>query len=611
MQRISSPKKWRLPSSRSFFKKSKVFKPFSRALQEPEPILVTPQIAKLSFKEKFKNIRLFDEWRQTLFTKKYIAKDIISGVNVASIVLPLSLAIAVASGVPPQVALVSSIIGGIICSLFGGSTLSVSGPAAALAIVVCNIVMQEGLAGLFVVTAIAGALQILTGFLKWGKFTRMLPSPIIHGFINGIGAIIFVKQLPKAFGINMSNEGASIVQVLTELAHKLPTEFSLVPLGLTFLTLGTIFALKKVPWDWLKNMAPLIGVGTCGIVNYVKQLGSPIIGSIPSSLPAPQWIGIAIEQLPELMGYGALVFVLCSLESLLSCTAVDQLTFKREKQAAVREEWLKYRHDPNQELIGQGMANMIVPFFSGMPVTSVVVRSSVNVKSGAMTRRAGIAHSVALLVCMATMAPVMAHLPFAALAGVLIQVSIGMMDPKTFMHVWNANRSEIIPYLTVAIGMCFVGMVEGVGLALAVHLAILLLRRGRKLFDIINIEISNPAEQVFTIKLNGPVNFLAVPKLAKLKENLRLHAKYDTTFNFDFSNVDEMDITGTEKLVGVFDLLGDHGCKVVVLGIHEKFIHILEHCTPSEMILHFKDVIYEEELQVEKPILQVEPNKNQ
>src|SRR5690606_6048110 len=188
MQRISSPKKWRLPSSRSFFKKSKVFKPFSRALQEPEPILVTPQIAKLSFKEKFKNIRLFDEWRQTLFTKKYIAKDIISGVNVASIVLPLSLAIAVACGVPPQVALVSSIIGGIICSLFGGSTLSVSGPAAALAIVVCNIVMQEGLAGLFVVTAIAGALQILTGFLKWGKFTRMLPSPIIHGFINGIGA---------------------------------------------------------------------------------------------------------------------------------------------------------------------------------------------------------------------------------------------------------------------------------------------------------------------------------------------------------------------------------------------------------------------------------------
>jgi carbonic anhydrase len=601
-----------------FISKARIFKPNFRAskkfynqapvasqtiagkiettIPEPTPEREIPQtvhipVAKpsITITQRIKNAfrgSLFQELAQTIPTRKYLLKDTIAGINIASIVLPLSLAIAVASGVPPSVALVSSIIGGVIASLFGGSTLSVSGPAAAMSIVVYNIVATQGLGGLMVATFVAGLLQMTTGFLKCGKFVRLIPSPIIHGFITGIGAIIFVKQLPNAVGITLANEGGLLPSVIYELGSRVFYEYSGVTIGLTALTLGVTYAFKKL-FPAVKSLAPLVGVGTCGAVNYFGGLGAAVIGNVPNSIPLPQLFHVQMTALPTLIGHGALLFALLSLESLLSCAAVDALQLKREKNAVVKEPWLRKRYDPNQELIGQGLANTIVPFFSGMPVTSVVVRSSVNVESGGMTRRGGIVHSLALLACVLAFAPVISHLPYAALAAVLLQVSKNMMDPKTLAHVWRTNKYEAFPFLATTAGMCFVGMIEAVGIGTAIYLATLALRKGIKAFEVSNYKIEVPSEKIMDVTLVGPVNFVSVPKLAKMQDEIMKKIRNDMMIQFHMEKVKEIDITGTESLVSIFEEFSDYNCKLSIFGASGAVKHNIEKCKPKELEIQY------------------------
>lgn len=505
--------------------------------------------------------KLLPSWKK-LFTTEYLMDDVYAGITVAFIAIPLSLAIALASGVPPEVGLVTAIIAGIVCALFGGTPLSVCGPAAAMCILIADIVERFGVPSLLMIGALAGIMQLASGILGLGRLGRYVPLPVIAGFTAGIGVIILIGQLPRAFGLTPPPESDifSVIAHLGEYLHQINGTCIL----LVALTIGIIRglpkALPKVP-------AILPAVMTVSLITYFFNLSDvPLIGAIPRSLPAPTPPTMTSISISDLIMNAFFVYLLASLETLLSCSAIDKLT-KGE------------RHDANQELIGQGLANITSSFFGGIPVTGVIARSVTNVRAGAKTRRASIIHAIIILVSVYAAAPLISHIPIAALAGVLFSVAFSMINLREFCDLWRAAKLEAAIYGITFFTIIFFDLLAGVQAGLAAACLIVLVRSTKT-----HLHISvNSQDEVVRLTLEGALTFLSLPNIADLQK--KVCSEYpDRTIVMDLSNIRNLDMSGATAVVEFYQCCAMQNTQFYIKGLAKRFESMFELCNGNVLL---------------------------
>jgi carbonic anhydrase len=487
--------------------------------------------------------QLLSEWK-LLFSTKYLRDDLVAGVSVACVTIPLSLAIALASGVDPALGLVSAIVGGVVCALFGGTPFAVSGPAAAMAVIVGAVVQKFGLAALLFVTFGCGVLQLLTGFLGLGRVIRFVPVSVVAGFTAGIGAIILIAQLPRALGLPSPDE-AHVIEVITHIGE-LIYEMNWHALGLALSTLGITFFLPRL---WPKMPAALIAVFIPTLVVYFFDTPVQLIGNIPRSLPAPQFPTLPTH-ITQLLGTSFLVYMVASLETLLSSSAADQFSKLTEK------------HDSDQELIGQGLGNIFTSFFGGIPVTGVIARTSLNIQAGAKTRRSALFHALALICVVYGFAPFMSRIPVAVLAGILLSVSLRMLHPRELYQIWRSSRSDAFIYLLTFFVIVFVDLLAGIQFGVVAALLIAAFRMGRSKTHIESLGANGP----LVVELEGPLTFMSSGRLDSLRSALS-HENLHRGLVIDFSRVDTIDASGASQLTELLDRFLGSNIKFVLKGL--------------------------------------------
>lgn len=502
-------------------------------------------------KTKFSNLtldlgisKLLPEWKQ-LFTLRGLRNDIISGTAVACVAMPLSLAIALASGVPPAVGLITAIIAGVVCSLFGGTPLGISGPAAAMAIVVAAAVQKYGSGAILMIGLSCGLMQALSGVLGLGKLIRFVPLPVVSGFTAGIGAIILIGQLPRALGLPVPDQ-SHVVFVITHVKDYIGNT-NLASLGLS---MGTLILAIGLPKIFRKVPAPLIAVAVMTLIAIIFKLNVESIGSIPRHLPLPALPSISNVDIADLLGTSFIFYVLASLETLLSSTAVDKMTGGK-------------RHDSNQELIGQGLGNIFSALFGGIPASGVISRSTLNVEAGAKTRRSGVIQSIIIIGSVFVLAPWIEEIPIAVLAGILLSIALKMLNPQDLFNLWRVSRLEASTYLITFAVIVFVDFIAGVQTGILAAFAILAIRLSQMRSGFHDSEEeSGPCRFL----LQGPVTFMSSGKIEFIREELeRMNSGRGVII--DMSRVTTIDASGAEYIVELVEHVVSRGSQIALQGL--------------------------------------------
>ncbi|MEP7112502.1 MAG: SulP family inorganic anion transporter [Ilumatobacteraceae bacterium] len=383
--------------------------------------------------------------------------DVISGLTVGVVALPLALAFGITTGLGAAAGLVTAIVAGLVAAVFGGSNVQVSGPTGAMTVVLVPIVARYGRDAVFVVAILAGVFLVVASLARLGRYIAFIPWPVVEGFTVGIAVIIFLQQVPPALGV-AKPKGENTAWVATKAVAKSFGDGSAQAIGVVALVAAIIIGLPRVRRSL---PASLIAVAAATIVAKVLSLDIARIGSLPSSLPLPSLPDTSITQIKDLMSAGIAVALLAAIESLLSARVADGMSDNG-------------RHDPDRELFGQGLANMVSPLFGGMPATGAIARTAVNVRAGARTRIASVTHAVVLILVVFFGGPLVSEIPLAALAGVLMMTAIRMVEIHNVRAVLRSTRSDaLVLALTAAATIAFdlIVAVE-IGVAVAVVLAL-------------------------------------------------------------------------------------------------------------------------------------------
>jgi carbonic anhydrase len=514
----------------------------------------------------------------SLFKAKYLSQDLLSGLIVASVAIPLSLAIALASGVDPAAGLVAAIIGGFICALLGSSELAVSGPSITMAVLVAAGVQKFGFTGLMGMVCICGGLQILTGFFKLGSFVRFVPVPVVMGFTAGIGAVIFLDQLPRIVGLPPLTE-SNLMATLSHLMTFFP-KAQFIPFLLAFTTFLIAFVLPRfIP----KVPAPLVAVLLPSLVAYATHLPVDTIGSIPKGLPLPSLPFFPKEPMAllDFFTLGFMIYALATLETLLSAGALDQLLKNKP-------------HNPNRELIAQGAGNLITAFFSGLPVSAVIVRSALNVQAGGKTRRAALFHALFVLLAIFIFSPVMAMIPVAVLSGLLISVAIKMFQPAELISLWKTDRTDAYVYLSTFVIILFLDFLTGIQVGITASLLATAWRVCK-----LKIHLYPITEGPVLIEFSGNFGFIAAKQIEKFQQKIE-NETFDLGIILDLTKVKYFDHSGARYLSAFIESLLSKNIKVALYMLEQSHIDILKN-TRSEL----EKLIVHDELEMEK-VLEIE-----
>ncbi len=392
--------------------------------------------------------------------------DALSGLTVAIVALPLSMAIAIASGVTPDRGLFTAIVGGFIVSLLGGSRHQIGGPAGAFIVLVSATVSRHGLDGLMLATALSGLLLMAAGFLKLGRYIRLIPYPVTVGFTAGIAVIIFASQIKDLLGIKLEGpEPGPVIGKLTALSQASST-FNPAAFGLSLATIGLILFIRRVrpSWPGLLIAVAVASLATALLSLPVSTINSQF-GGIPRSLPSPALPTFSLEKL-RAVAPDALAFALLgAIESLLSAVVADSMTGRR--------------HRSSMELVAQGFANIGAALFGGFCVTGTIARTATNVRSGATSPVSGMLHSLFLLAFMAIAAPLAGYIPLASLAGVLAVVAWNMVEKPAFAALLRSSRADAIVLMATFLLVVFRDLTEGIVIGLALSAIIFIDRMSK------------------------------------------------------------------------------------------------------------------------------------
>jgi sulfate permease, SulP family len=368
------------------------------------------------------------------YDRSRFTADVISGIVVGIVALPLSIALGIASGVSPEKGLITAVIGGFLISLFGGSRVQVAGPTGAFIVVLYGIVQQFGVEGLMIATVMAGAMMILLGLLKAGSLIQFMPYPIIVGFTSGIAVIILFSQVKDFFGIGGGVVPADFTDKLVFYGeHMASLNYYALGIGI-FTIITTVYGGRLIPKIPGSLLAILAGVLIVNVFNIpVETIGSRF-GEISSSIPAPSFPSLSYQSVKILLLPAFSIAMLGSIESLLSAMVADGAT--------------GYRHRPNTELVANGIANILLPIFGGIPACGAVARTMTNVRNGGTTPVAGIVHAVFVLLVLLFLGKWARLIPMASLAGILFVVAYNMSEWRSFKAMFRNSKSEIAVLLT-------------------------------------------------------------------------------------------------------------------------------------------------------------------
>jgi SulP family sulfate permease len=384
--------------------------------------------------------------------------DVVAGLTVGVVALPLALGFGITTGLGARAGLMTAIVAGIVAAVFGGSNVQVSGPTGAMTVVLVPIVAREGANAVYVVGIMAGVLITIAAFLRLGRYLAFVPWPVIEGFTVGIAVIILLQQVPAALGVTKP-KGDNTALVAIEAIRRAVTHGNLSAISIVVLTAAVMAASTK-----LHRSLPgsLIAVATATLVARFGHLDVGRIGALPGSLPLPSLPSLSAQRMSTLFTAAFAVALLAALESLLSAKVADGMTDTAP-------------HDPDRELFGQGLANLATPLFGGMPATGAIARTAVNVRAGARTRASAVVHSLVLVAVVYFGGKLVAEIPLAALAGVLIVTAVRMVEVHNVRAVCRATRSDaVVLTLTAAATVAF-DLIRAVELGIAVA-AILALR---------------------------------------------------------------------------------------------------------------------------------------
>ncbi len=399
----------------------------------------------------------------TGYTGARLRADVLAGVTVAMVALPLSLAIAIASGADPATGLVTAIVAGFVISLLGGSRVQIGGPTGAFIVVVFGVIAEHGYDGLVLATFMAGLILLAAGYLRAGNLVAYVPEPVINGFTIGIAVIIATSQLKDLFGLVTDTMPADFfgkIGVLWDVRDTVT--WPALAVGLVTMVLIVLLRRAAPKWPGL-----IVAVGATSAIVVFAMLPVDTIGSrfgaLPSSLPRPALPEISLARMAELLPSAFVIAFLAGVESLLSAMVADRM--------------INDRHRPNAEVIAQGYANIASSLFGGLPATGAIARTATNIRAGGSTPIAGIVHAVVLLVVMMLAAPLAGYLAMPALAALLILTAWNMSEPHKWRGYLAERRSDKLLLLLTLVLTVVADLTVAIGVGVAVGLALRLRRR--------------------------------------------------------------------------------------------------------------------------------------
>lgn len=459
-----------------------------------------------------------------------IKENFPSGLVVFLVALPLCLAIAIASGAPPLSGVIAGIVGGIVIGAISNSNISVSGPAAGLAAIVLSAITELGAFDIFLCAGIiAGVLQLVLGFLRAGSISNYFPNSVIEGMLAGIGIIIIMKQIPVALGFSGSQsfehelfDSGINLAYFTERVSSLHWG----TITITLISIAVILIWDRIPA--LKNLkvlpSALVAVVLGIVLNEIfKAAGSSLTVDADRlvKLPTPSSLSemAGMITLPSLQGFlnpqvwiiGGTIAIVASIETLLCIEASDKLDARKRIT------------DTNLELRAQGIGNVVSSLIGGLPITSVVVRSSANANAGATSKLSAIIHGVLLLVCVLSIPVILNLIPLATLAAVLILVGYKLAKPATFKHFWKYGKFQFIPFLATILAVVFTDLLTGVGIGMAIAVFYILQGNMKRAYYLSREELADTDE--FTLKLAEEVSFLNKAAIKKTLKNVTPNSK--------------------------------------------------------------------------------------
>jgi len=518
-----------------------------------------------------------------------IQSDVLAGLTVGVIALPLSMALAIASGVAPQHGLYTAIVAGILIALTGGSKVNISGPTAAFVVVLLPIVQQFGLGGLLISGLMAGMILLSMGLAKLGKLIEVIPYPVVIGFTAGIGVVIATFQIKDFLGLSIQSLSGHYLENLLLIIEKLPT------LKLQEFFIGILTIALLILWPRMRNRVPahLIALLVASVVAWIVESINPELsiatigsrfhfeqdGNVGSGIPpfAPSFIwpwllpgangeaiGLSWNLVRALLPAAITIAVLGALESLLCAVVADGMTGKK--------------HDSNDELIGQGLGNIVIPFLGGIPATAAIARTAANVKAGARTPLASVIHGLFILLAILLLAPYLSYIPMAAIAALLLVVAWNMSEARHFMRALRmAPPSDIAVlllcfFLTVLFDMTIaVGIGMGFASILFIHKSISLTEANK--IENTHEQYGSLPKEIVVFDIKGSLFFGSAQKAMNSIALVNPEVK---AVILDMTEVNMMDLSAIVAIESIVQSLRIKGVGLIVANLQPRMIQKLQ-----------------------------------
>ncbi|MDG5800154.1 sulfate permease [Marinilabiliaceae bacterium ANBcel2] len=502
-------------------------------------------------------------------TKKQLTKDVLSGIIVGIVALPLAIAFAIASGVSPEKGLITAIIAGLVISVLSGSRVQIGGPTGAFIIIVYGVVQEHGVEGLTIATFMAGFFIIGFGLARLGNYLKFISYPLIVGFTSGIAVVIFSTQIKDFFGLQMGPVPNDFVDKWISYAHYVKTinwvAFS-ISVGTVIIGLNFYRVSKKIPGS-------LVAIVLSTVLVYVFNLPVETIesqfGEIPNKISMPQIPNINFDTIQDLIGPAIAIALLGAIESLLSAVVADGMTGGK--------------HRSNMELIAQGTANIFSGLFGGIPATGAIARTATNVKNGGRTPISGIIHALFLLMIMLLFAPIAKLIPLSCLAGILVLVAYHMSEWRSFRDLLKSNRMDVLVLLTTFFLTIFFDLILAIQVGLILSSFIFMKRmseatsiknakeffayadnKGEKVFE---EELVYIPRNVMLYEINGPLFFGASQKF---KDFLTDSKQLPKVLIIRMRHVPFIDATGINFLKEFYERMAFMGTRLIISGANQQ-----------------------------------------
>lgn len=509
------------------------------------------------------------------YTKQQFFKDVTAGIIVAIIALPLSIALAISSGVSPEQGLFTAIVAGFLISLLGGSRVQIGGPTGAFMVIVYGIVKQYGMDGLIASTIMAGIIMVILGLFKMGSIIKFIPYPITTGFTSGIALVIFSSQIKDFFGLQIGEVPAEFV-----LKWKMYIE-NFNTFNIESLALGILSLLIIIFWPKINKKIPgtLIALVASTLIASFFSLDVETIGSkfghISSSLPAPSLPQISFDAFKNLVAPAFTIAILGSVESLLSAVVADGM--------------INGKHRSNMELVAQGIANVGSGIFGGIPATGAIARTVANIKNGGRTPVAGMVHAVVLLFILVTFMPLASMIPLSSLAAVLVIVAYNMSEWRAFKALFKAPKSDIFILMTTFLLTVFLDLVKAIEIGMVIS-ALLFMKRMSDVAKIEELDLSQEnfdlkademPENVQVYEVNGPFFFGAADKFMDTLKGIGSHVDFVV---LGLEKVPAMDATAIQAFRIFIEICKKNKTRLVLHGIQTQPQEVLEKSELYEII---------------------------